>query len=118
MSGQGEDKSFWLTTKDSDYEDSSGSGDDWLIADTAARTKDMAGRFAAGYAASFGRRTAAVRASVLGNAALELGDTWALAGAPEDGLNRSGTVASLRHRFGALEGFVTDLVLAVEEPSS
>ena len=118
MSGQGEDKSFWLTAKDSDYADSSGSGDDWLIADTAARTKDMAGRFAAGYAASFGRRTTAVRASVLGNAALELGDAWGLSGAPEDGLNRSGMVAGLRHRFGAHEGFVTDLVLAVEESSS
>jgi len=118
MSGQGEDKSFWLTAKDSDYEDSAGSGDDWLITDTAARTKDMAGRFAAGYAASFGRRTTAVRASVLGNATLELGDAWGLSGAPEDGLNRSGMVAGLRHRFGAQEGFVTDLVLAVEVASS
>ncbi|MFG6489107.1 hypothetical protein ACG04R_20645 [Roseateles sp. BYS78W] len=117
-SGQGEDKSFWLTAKDSDYEDSAGSGDDWLITDTAARTKDMAGRFAAGYAASFGRRTTAVRASVLGNATLELGDAWGLSGAPEEGLNRSGMVAGLRHRFGAQEGFVTDLVLAVEEASS
>ena len=118
MSGQGDDKSFWLTAKDSDYEGSSGSGDDWLITDTTARTKDMAGRFAAGYAASFGRRTMAVRASVLGNAALELGDAWGLSGAPEDGLNRSGTVAGLRHRFGAREGFVTDLVLAVEASAS
>ena len=55
MSGQGEDKSFWLTAKDTDYEDSSGDGDELLVIDPTARTKDMAGRFAAGYAAGLTR---------------------------------------------------------------
>ena len=114
MSGQGDNKSHWLTAKDSDYEDSAGSGEEWLILDGSARTKDMAGRFAAGYAARMGQRTAALRATVLGMPALELGDACGLGGAPESGLNANGTVSGLRHRFGAHEGFVTDLVLMVE----
>lgn len=115
MSGAGEDKSFWLTATDTDYQDSAGSGDEWLITDPAARTKDMAGRFAQGYAAGFGRRTAALRLSVLGMPALELGDSLSASGAPEGGLNASGTITALRHRFGASDGFVTDVVLALEE---
>lgn len=114
MSGQGEDKSFWLTATDTDYEDSAGSGDDWLITDSAARTKDMAGRFAAGYAAGFGRRTASIRLSVLGMPKLELGDPLSASGAPESGLNASGTVTALRHRFGERDGFVTEMTIATE----
>ena len=112
MSGQGEDKSFWLTATDTDFEDSAGAGDDFLIADSAARTKDMAGRFAAGYAAAFGQRTAELRLSVPGMPALELGDAIGAGQAPEAGLNARGTVTGLRHRFGAQDGFVTDLVVA------
>ena len=114
MSGQGEDKSFWLTATDSDFEDSAGAGDELLIADAAARTKDMAGRFAAGYAAGLGARTAALRLSVLGMPALELGDSISTSDAPEARLNASGMIAGLRHRFSAREGFVTDLVVALE----
>jgi hypothetical protein len=114
MSGHGDDKSFWLTATDSDYEDSSGSGDDWLITDSAARTKDMAGRFAAGYAAGFVRRAAAIRLSVLGMPTLELGAGLGASGAPEAGLNASGTITALRHRFGERDGFVTEVTIATE----
>lgn len=114
MSGQGEDKSHWLTATDSDYEDSAGSGDEWLVIDAAARTKDQAGRFAAGYLAGFERRVQTLQLSVFGLPTAELGDSFKASGAPEDGLNTGGTVTALRHRFGAREGFVTDLTLAVE----
>ena len=114
MSGQGEDKSFWLTATDSDFEDSAGTGDEWLITDPAARTKDMAGRFAAGYAAGLAARSRELRLSVLGMPALDLGDAMGAADAPEAGLNTSGVITGLRHRFGAREGFVTDLVIAAE----
>ena len=114
MSGQGEDKSFWLTAKDTDYQDSAGSGDEWLITDGAARTKDMALRFAEGYAAAFARRARAVRVSVLGMPTVELGDSLSTSEAPEAGLNASGTVTALRHRFGERDGFVTDLTIGVE----
>lgn len=114
MSGRGEDKSFWLTATDAPYEDSSGSGPDLLVIDAAARTKDMAGRFAAGYSAGLARRTADVRLTILGAPALDLGDSTGASGAPDSGLNASGYVKGLRHRFSALEGFVTDVVLSTE----
>ncbi len=114
MSGQGEDKSFWLTATDSDFEDSSGSGDEWLITDAAARTKDMAGRFAAGYAAALAARSAELRLTVLGLPALDLGDDLGASDAPEAGLNTRGVITGLRHRLSAREGFVTDLVIAAE----
>lgn len=112
MSGQGEDKSFWLTATDTDYEDSAGSGDELLLIDATARTKDMAGRLAAGFAAVLDRRATTLKLSVLGMPKAELGDALGASDAPESGLNASGTVTALRHRFSAREGFVTDLVLA------
>jgi hypothetical protein len=114
MSGQGEDKSFWLTATDSDFEDSAGDGDELLITDPAARTKDMAGRIAAGHKAALDARRAELRLTVLGLPALDLGDAMGASDAPEAGLNASGVITGLRHRFGAREGFVTDLVIAAE----
>ena len=114
MSGQGEDKSFWLTATDADYEGSSGDGAELLVSDPTARTKDMADRFAAGYAASFERRTGEIRLTVLGMPALELGDSTSSSGTPESGLSAAGYVKGLRHRFGFFEGFVTDIVLSPE----
>jgi hypothetical protein len=114
MSGQGEDKSFWLTVTDTDFDASSGDGDELLVIDTAARTKDMAARFAAGYASSFGQRSREIRLTVLGMPALELGDATGAADAPEAGLNASGFVKALRHRFSVQEGFQTDITVAVD----
>jgi len=114
MSGLGEDKSFWLTATDSDFQDSSGDGAELLVIDPAARTKDMAGRFAAGYAASFARRTGEIRLTVQGLPKLELGDSSGATGTPDAGLSKPGYVKGLRHRFGVLEGFVTDIVVSTE----
>ena len=114
MSGLGEDKSFWLTATDSDFQDSSGDGPELLVIDPAARTKDMAGRFAAGYAASFARRTGEIRLTVQGLPKLELGDSSGATGTPDAGLSKPGYVKGLRHRFGVLEGFVTDIVVSTE----
>lgn len=115
MSGQGDDKSFWLTAADSDYENSAGSGDEFLIIDPTARTADMAGRFASGYAAAFARRTSDIRLKVLGMPALELGDSTGASGAPENGLNASGYIKGIRHIFGSREGFLTEVVVSAEQ---
>lgn len=114
MSGQGEDKSFWLTAKDTDFEDSAGDGDELLILDPLARTKDMAGRFAEGYHTHLMRRGRSVRVSVLGQAALDLGDPLSTVDAPEDLLNASGFVQALRHRYVAGQGFLTSATICVE----
>lgn len=113
-SGHGEDKSFWLTATDSDFEDSVGEGAELLIVDPSARSKDMAGRLAAGYAAHLNRRSADIRLRVLGQPALELGDDSATGNTPETVLSSSGYIKALRHRFGPHEGFVTDIVLSTE----
>src|SRR5262245_42288826 len=115
MSGLGEDKSFWLTATDTDYEGSSGDGPELLVTDPAARTKDMASRFAAGYAASFDRRTRDIRLTVLGMPMAELGDSTGASDVPESALNAAGYVKGLRHRFGFLEGFATDIVVSPED---
>lgn len=114
MSGQGEDKSFWLTATDTDYQDAAGDGPEMLVTDPTARTKDMAGRFAAGYAASFERQTSDLRLRVLGTPALELGDPTSSTDAAQSGLNAAGYVRSLRHCFSAREGFVSEITVATE----
>ncbi len=114
MSGHGEDKSFWLTATDIDFEDSVGDGDEFIILDPLARSKDMAGRLAAGYAAHLNRRHADLRLSVLGQANLELGEEHSTSETPETTLSRSGYIKALRHRFGPYEGFVSDIVLSTE----
>ncbi len=114
MSGQGEDKSFWLTAKDSDFEDSAGSGEELLIIDPLARTKDMAGRFASGYLAGLGRKRRGLKVTLLGRPDRELGADLSTVDAPEELLNAKGFIKGLRHRFGA-GGFLTEATLCVEE---
>lgn len=114
MSGQGDDKSFWLTAKDSDFEDSAGDGDELLVVDPVARTKDMAGRFAAGYRARLERRQRALTIRVAGDGGLELGAALDTRDAPDELLDAHGFVSALRHRFGAGVGFTTEATLCVE----
>src|SRR5262249_60153534 len=99
---------------DAGFEGSCGDGDELLVIDAAARTKDMAARFAAGYAASFGRLSGEAQLTVLGMPSLELGDNVGVSDVPESGLNASGYVKGLRHRFGFQEGFLTDVLVSVE----
>jgi hypothetical protein len=113
-SAQGDDKTYWLTAKDTDFEDSAGDGDETLVLDPVARTKDMAGRFAQGYLAGLDRRQRAVRLTFQGKPELELGDSLEAADAQEDLLNAQGVITALRHRFAAGLGFVTDATIAVE----
>jgi len=61
MSGRGGQTSHWLTVNDADYRGTAGDGDPRLtLLDPAARTKDLADRFAAGWLA-VARRARAVR---------------------------------------------------------
>jgi hypothetical protein len=114
MSGQGEDKSFWLTAKDTDFEGSAGEGEETVVLDPLARTKDMAGRFAAGYLAGLRRKRRELKVTVLGQAELDLGDPLETVEAPEALLNGKGFVKALRHRFGGGRGFLTEATLCVE----
>jgi hypothetical protein len=115
VSGQGEKTASWLTTKDADYRGSAGSGGrHLLVIDPAARTKDLADRFAAGRRAAGARRAHEVRISVPGRAGVDLGDTLAVADHPDDLANGTGYVRAIRHRVSDGVGFVTDISVALE----
>ncbi|HJQ29783.1 MAG TPA: hypothetical protein VJ827_10600, partial [Rubrobacter sp.] len=101
MSGQGDTTEHWLTTDDADYMGSAGDGGPaLLVRDPAARTKDLADRFAAGRLAVAARSAREVAITVLGRPQVDLGDTIAVDGVPEETVNGSGYVRAIRHRFG------------------
>jgi hypothetical protein len=111
---QGDATVHWLTTNDTDFRGRAGSGSRRLtVHDGAARTKDLADRFAAGLLARASRGVSQAAITVLGRASIELGDHVEAADIP--GRPRvSGYVRGLRHRFGGHVGFLTDLVVAME----
>ena len=93
MSGQGDTTEHWLTTNDADYRGSAGDGEPaLLVRDPAARTKDLADRFAAGRLAVAARAAREVSITVLGRPQVDLGDTIAVADVPDETVNGSGYV--------------------------
>lgn len=117
MSSAGSATAHWLSAKGSDNHAGAGDGSTVkLMLDPAARTKDLAGRFAAGYLSTLSRRARHVSATVLGRSGLELGDTISLTGGADALANSSGYVQALRHRFSTDSGFVTDVRVVLTEP--
>jgi hypothetical protein len=110
MSGQGDSTAHWLTVNDADYRGEAGSGGaGLLLIDPAARTKDIADRFAAGVVAMANRSAHQVTIRVLGRPSVDLGDTIEIGAAPDGLLNGSGYIRALHHRFDLEVGFVTDI---------
>jgi phage protein D len=115
MSAQGDSSAHWLTPEANDYRGEAGNGDlSALFADMAARTSDLANRFAEGYRATLRRASASTAISIFGRPSLELGDTLAVSAAPDGLLNGSYYIRAIRHRFSRREGFLTDLRLSPE----
>lgn len=118
MSGQGDTTEHWLTTNDADYRGSAGNGEPaLLVRDPAARTKDLADRFAAGRLAVAARTAREVSITVLGRPQVDLGNIIAVADVPDETVNGSGYVRAIRHRFGDEAGYVTEIRLSVEPES-
>jgi hypothetical protein len=114
VSGEGDRTIAWLTAEDSSYRGSGGSGDsNVLVLDPAARTKDLADRFAAGWVTVAARTAAELHATVLGRPALDLGGAVSISSPPDALAEGSGYVRAIRHRFGPTIGFVTDVRVAV-----
>ncbi|HEY6890326.1 MAG TPA: hypothetical protein VI300_21155 [Solirubrobacter sp.] len=110
MSGQGDHTGSWLTVDDGDYRGSAGSGEpSLLVIDPAARTKDLADRFAAGRLAGAKARAREARLTVGGRPELELGDSITISGHPDPRAGGTGYLRGLRHRFGPDTGFLTDV---------
>ncbi len=116
MSGQGDGTAHWLTTDDADYQGEAIADADTpalLLIDPAARTKDIADRFAAGMLATGERGAHQVTIRVLGRPQVDLGDTIQVGAAPEELINASGYVRALHHCLDAERGFVTDVRIVV-----
>jgi hypothetical protein len=115
MSAQGETSAHWLTPEGSDYRGEAGDGDSpWLVVDLAARTKDLATRFAEGYRVTTRRPATAVQATIFGRQSLDLGSSLSIAGAPDGLLNGSWYVQAIRHEFSRRAGFRTGVRLIPE----
>jgi hypothetical protein len=115
MSSQGDKSAPWLTANEDSNQGSAGEGDATaLFIDPAARTKDLADRFAAGYLSTFQRTAYQLSTTVLGRAQVELGDSISVADVPDSMANGSGYVRAVRHRFGGDTGFLTDLRIVLE----
>jgi hypothetical protein len=115
MSGQGDRTAHWLTVNDAAYRGAAGAdAPQRVLLDPAARTKDLADRFAAGRLAVARRTAHQVSITVLGDSQVDLGQTISVQGAPDVLTNGSGYVRAIRHRFGVLTGFVTDLRIALK----
>jgi hypothetical protein len=118
MSSQGDTTSYWLSAgENQNHGQAGGGGTSLLFMDPAARTKDLADRFAGGHLAARARRHYQIEATVLGRSSLELGNTVQLSGVPDELINGSGYVRAIRHSYGAAAGFITTVRISVEAAS-
>jgi hypothetical protein len=116
VSTQGDDKAHWLTKEDSSLDGSAGDGEPHRVfLDPAARTKDLADRFAKGRLAAANRRAREVRVTVLGRPGLELGDSVSVSDVPEKAATGKGYIRAIRHRFGDGIGFLTTVTMVRED---
>ena len=116
-SSQGDQSSWWLSVgEDANHGQAGDGGADatLLVLDAAARTRDLADRFAAGRLAQLQRDGHRLWLRTLGRATVELGDTVQVSGAGDGGLDASGYVQALTHRFSAHDGFTTELSLVID----
>ena len=114
MSSQGDSAAHWLTVKDTDFQGRAGSDDPQaLLLDLAARSKDLADRFAAGQLAVAQRTAKQVELTVLGRPQVDLGDSLSVSDVPDDLFNGQGYVRFIQHRFGDDWGYLTTFRVAL-----
>jgi hypothetical protein len=114
MSGKGRSTSHWLSVNDADYRGEAGDGNPALLSiDPAARTKELADRFARGRLVTAARRGHEIRFRALGRPDIELGDDLSTAGMPDKLSEGQGYVRAMRHSFDAWTGFVTEFRICV-----
>ena len=115
MSSQGDTTFYWLTTSDDENHGTSGDGDLLQFQnDPAARTQDLANRFAAGYRATRLRTQKIARITILGRPDVELGDSATVGDISDQAGNAQGYIRAMRHRYAADAGYLTDLHFVVE----
>lgn len=111
-SSHGNGSSWWLSTgADVNHGSAGSAGADLLQLDAAARTQDLASRFAAGTLATLQRSAHRLQLRTLGRASLELGDSVQVSDSGDALLDAGGYVCSLVHRLGPDTGFTTDITV-------
>lgn len=106
-SDSGENTVHWLTIDELKGQPDGGS--DALVLDLAARTQDLADRFAAGLATVEQRTRQSIRLRVLGRPQAELGELVGADGDLAEGLTGSGYVRAVRHVLDVRHGWTTEL---------
>jgi hypothetical protein len=109
-SDSGENTVHWLTIDE--LKGQAGAGSDALVLDPAARTQDLADRFATGLATVEQRTRQSIRLRVLGRPQAELGELVGADGELAQGLSGSGYVRALRHLLDVHGGWTTELSVA------
>ncbi|GAA5012419.1 hypothetical protein [Actinopolymorpha pittospori] len=116
-STRGNTAASWLTTDEQVTRADAGSGDRRVVVVAPlARTKDLANDIAQGRLRHAGRSAHLVEVTVPGRPDLDLGDTLAVTGMPENAPGGTGQVRALRHQFTADRGFTTRLRIAPPTP--
>jgi phage protein D len=118
MSSEGDSAAHWLTPETDNFRGEAGSGNSsWLVVDLAARTQDLAGRFAQGYLVTAQRPANAASIAVFGRESLELGDSIRVSSAADPLINSSWYIQALRHELSRERGFRTEMRLIPESAS-
>ena len=117
-SSHGDQSSWWLSTgTDSNHGSAGSAGAGRLLFDAAARTQDLAKRFAAGQLATLQRSRHRLLLQVPGRATVELGDDLQASDSGDALLDAGGHVCGLQHRLGPDTGFTTHITVQCGVPA-
>ncbi len=109
-SSRGGDTWHWLVKDGSAFSGRAGDGLVTLATqDGAVRNKDAAGALASSLWGGLADRSRLGHVRVLGNPSIKLGDAIEIAECPRSELDGTFKVTSVRHRFSARAGFVTEI---------
>ncbi len=106
---KGDNSWAWLTKDFSSSEGIAGSGRPLLLERSELRTADAASTAASAALTAIQRRTLRGTLRILGAPEVKLGDAVQLRGLPDDTLNTSFQVRSVRHRITKRGGFTSDI---------
>jgi phage protein D len=110
---KGDNSWAWLTKDFSGWKGSAGTGSPLLLERSELRTADAASAAANAALTTIQRRALRGTLRVLGAPEVKLGDAVQLRGLPDDTLNTSFQVRSVRHRITKRSGFTSDIGLRV-----
>lgn len=117
-SSHGDQSSWWLSTgTDSNHGSAGSAGAGLLLLDAAARTQDLANRFAAGRLATLQRSRHRLQLQVPGRATLELGDDIQASDSGDALLDAGGYICALQHCLGPDTGFTTRITVQCGVPA-